>query len=451
MEENKNLMPEEGEENKEAVSEEIVEEVTEAAEEVVEETTEETAEEKVKVVKDKKETEPKKSKGGVVAAVIAAIAAVALIVVLAVMFFFKAPSTTEGTGNLISRGFATIKGDYVYHANFVDLKMYKTNIKTGDSEVVTELPAAFIMNYKNDIYYMEVQVKAETQESELVLKKYVDGVNDIVILSDPEFGMPQISDGYIYYLNSVSEVYSGYSSRLYRAELKENATSELVCDVLCNTFYVNGKDLYYGDVETTSFVKTTIDAAMTAVKEAPLAEGATRKSAEIGAVDIIPTIVACPAIIDDTLYYIDSLNQYELRKFNLETMEDSSFNSGVFAGGLNIYGDYIYYYNISDFCVYRMNFDGSDVTKMTAPGYGFMILSNDKFMSMEISQEGYQYIRVCDLDGNAIRSITFEEQYEELLATLDDTSGEAAEDAEGAETEAPEEGTEEATGEITEE
>lgn len=461
MEENKNLTPDNEENTEETVeiTEEVAEEAVEVAEEAVEETTEEATVEVAEIVPEEttEEAKPKKSKGGVIAAIVLVCVAIALILALAVSFFTN-KETTEGTGNLYSQGFATIKGDYIYHVNFFDYRMYKTNIKTGESVMAHEEPAALITKNGNDIYYAAIRMDMEAQTSELEFKKYVDGVNDKVFFKDSEIGMPQIADGYVYYIRSVPEFHSGNSGRVYRAALKEGSVPELVCDVLCNCFYVDGNDLYYGDVDTTAFVKTTIDKAMDAIATAPLEDGKTRSSAELEAESVIQTILACPTIVGDTLYYIDCLNQYELRCYDFATKEDKSFNNGVFAGGINIYGNYLYYYNISDFCIYRMNLDGTDVIKMTAPGYGYNVVSNDKFISLEISEEGYYYISICDLEGNVIRDITFNEQYDEFFENAEipeeeAAEGEATEEA-GEETEAvAEEVTEEAeteTAEVTE-
>lgn len=431
MDENKNLTPENGEENTNPVSEaiekaeETFEEVKEVKEEIAE-TAEEIKEEAEEIIEDTKEAieeikekvAPKKGKGGIIALIAALLIAA---IAAALIFSFSGSDVTEGTGNLYAHGFATIKDGDVYHVNFADYKMYKTNIKSGESTLLSETDnVVYINNYKNDIYYLSYTFTEDSPETAYNYKKYVDGVNDIVLFSDV-ISSPQIADGYIYYLKSYEDLYSGNSSRIYRAKLEEGSTPELCCDILCISFLVDGDDLYYCEGLNTSFMKVSLSEAVKAVKENPLADGQTRASSELGAETVIAsTIVASPVIIDDTLYYLDSMNQYELRKFNLKTGEDVSFNTGVFATAFNIYGKKIYYHNQSDYCIYSMNFDGSDVTKITAPNYGLTAISHDKFMSMEFAEDGTQYIGVCDLDGNKIFNITFDEQYEELFALYEE-------------------------------
>ena len=440
MEENKNLTPENEDENtlEAEKSVEISEEVTEEAfEESKENDIAEDEEEYIEVVFDNseeavpatEEAPQKAAKGGVIAGIIAAVLAV--IVAVSLIFMFAGSRSTEGTGNLYSQGFATVKGGDIYHLNFADYKLYKTDISKNETVLLNESDfVQYITNYKNDIYYLGIAFDDATQETVYSFKKYVDGVNDVTIVNEPTV-VPQISDGYVYYLKSVPEFYSGYSSRIYRASLTENAQPELVCDVLCSSFYVDGGDLYYVDVETTAFVKTKLKTALDAVKNSPLPEGGKRSSAEIEAVTIIDNSIAgFPAIKNGVLYYIESLNQGELRYHNLKTGADNSFNTGVYVSAYNIYGDYIYYCNQADACIYRMNLDGSNVIKITAPGVGYTAISHDKFMSLEVSEEGYPYISVCDLEGNIITNITFEEQFD---AYYDDAALELPEETEATE------------------
>ncbi len=456
MEENKNLNPENGEENVSPVSEteEITEEASaEVIEETEEEIVEEISEEEASKEEAAEEEEPKKKKSGLIAAIIALVVAVIAIIAI-VSTFFSGHNGTEGTGNLYAHGFATIKGGEVFHVNFADYKMYRTNLRTKESTLVSETDnVVYITNYKNNVYYLSYTFTEDSPETAYSYKKYVDGENDIVLFSDV-ISSPQISDGYIYYLKSYEDLYSGNSSRIYRAKLQEGATPELCCDVLCASFLVDGKDLYYCEGLNTSLMKTTVSAAMKAIAENPLPDGETRSSAELGAETVMSSaIVACPTIVGDTLYYLDSLNQYELRQFNLKTGEDSAFNTGIYATAFNIYGHRIYYHNQADYCVYSMNFDGSDVAKMTAPNYGLTAISHDKFMSMEFAEDGTQYIAVCDLEGNKIFDITFKEQYHELYSLYEDEFGteeEATEDTETTGEESSVETTEESSEETAE-
>ncbi|MDO5477745.1 MAG: DUF5050 domain-containing protein, partial [Clostridia bacterium] len=400
------------------------------------------AKEKVEEVKEvveeiKDKLAPKKSKKGLIAGIITLCIAIVAAILL-VLTFNSGSSTTEGTGNLYAQGFATIKDGTIYHVNFVDYKMYKTDLKTGESTLANDTDfAVYINNYKNDIYYLGYTFTEDSPETVYTYKKYVDGVNDVELFSDV-IASPQISDGYIYYLKTYEDLYSGNSSRIYRAKLQEGSTPELFCDVLCSSFLIDGETLYYTDGLNTAFMKVPMENAYKAVTETPLADGQTRSSEEIGAEVVISSvIVACPTIIDNSLFYIDALNQYELRQFDLTTGEDKSFNTGLYATAINIYGNRIYFHNATDYCIYSMNFDGSDITKITAPNYGISAISHDKFMSMEFNPDGTQYIGVCDLDGNKIFDITFTEQYEELFSLYEEELPEDTESSTEASNEEP--------------
>mgnify|MGYP004711812055 FL=1 len=164
MDENKNLNPE-GEEKlpeenttENTAPEEISDEVTETVTEEVTETASEEnaplspeAEELFAEVNDFPEPEeaPKKKKTGL----FIGIGALIIVLIAAAAFLFLGRgSSSEGTGNLLSQGFAAVKGDYLYHVDFSDLKMHKTRLKTGEGEAVTDDYAVYISNYRGDIY-----------------------------------------------------------------------------------------------------------------------------------------------------------------------------------------------------------------------------------------------------------------------------------------------------------
>lgn len=442
MDENKNLNPE-GEEklpeentSENTAPEEISDEVTETVKEEVTETAFEEnaplspeAEELFAEVNDFPEPEeaPKKKKTGL----FIGIGALIIVLIAAAAFLFLGRgSSSEGTGNLLSQGFAAVKGDYLYHVDFSDLKMHKTSLKTGEGEAVTDDYAVYISNYRGDIYYMGYKPADDGQSYVYEYKKFVDGKNDKVILSE-SVTSPQLTDGYLYYLKSVPEFHSGYSSRLYRVSLS-GGEPETVCDALMISYLVDGKDLYYCDVETTSLVRVKLADSIKIAKETPLEDGAKRASDELGAEPVASSVVTCMAMSGNTLYYIDAqTGNYTLCTYDLKTGEQGVVNNGVTAATINIYGKFLYYYSTSDFSVYRMNLDGSNVTKITDPGYGYMILSGNRFISMEFSDDYKQYISVCDLDGNELMEIGLDSDDEEYYddSAADETADEPAAEA----------------------
>ncbi len=367
----------------------------------------------------------KKKKGGIFAIIAAAVVIIAAAVGIFMSFNRGA---SEGSGNMVSQGFAAVKGNDLYHVDFSDYKLHRTNLKTGESELLSDDYAVYITNYKNNIYYLGYKPSENEESYVYEYKKYVDGVNDKVIFSD-EISSPQLTGGYIYYLKSVPEFHSGYSSRLYRASLNGGSESELVCDALMVSYYVDGNDLYYCDVESTSLVKVSLDAALKTAKETPLAEGEKRSAEELGAQALSQAVVTCMARSGNTLYFVDAqTGNYSLCTYDLKSGEIGQVNNGVPAAVINIYGKFMYYYNTTDFCVYRMNLDGSDVTKITDAGYGYMVLSGDRFITMAFTDDYKQYIDVCDLDGNVLIQVGLnseeEEYYDESAEGLTDEGAE---------------------------
>lgn len=345
----------------------------------------------------------KKSRAGLIVGI--ALAAVAFII--AVIFLGKGLfSSNEGSGNLYTQGFATVSGKYMYNVNFSDLKMYKTNLKTMESTPVTEDNAVYISKHKNDIYYMGYLPSEDGTTYNYSYKKYVDGINDVVILNE-EITSPQLVGNYVYYLKSVPEFNSGYSSQVYRAELKANSTPELVCDVLCISFYVKGNTLYYCDVQTGFLTKVNIPASMKYISENPLAENSIRSSEELGADTVVETIAAFISIRGNTMYYVDLQNDYTLSSYNLRTGEVKAIGGSVKGTAINIYGDFLFYYGAQDFCLYRMNLDGSNITKVSDVTYGLYVVSEDKLLYVEYDQNDNfnAYINVCNLDGEIISTI----------------------------------------------
>lgn len=371
--------------------------------------------------------EPKKKKTGLIIGIIALIA---VIIAVGAAVLLGGRGAGEGTGNLLTQGFATIKGNDLYHVDFNDLTMYKTNLKTGESVQLTTEPAVYITKYKNDIYYMGYEPSEDGTDYVYAYKRLVDGKNDFVIVND-DISSPQLADGYLYYLKSVPEFHSGYSSRLYRVSLK-GGEPEMVCDALMISYYVDGDSLYYCDVEATSLVKVRLENAVKLAAESPLGEDEKRSAADLGAETVSQSVVTCMARSGNTLYFIDAQSgNYKLCTCNLKTGEIAEVNGGVSAAIINIYGKFLYYYSTTDFCIYRMNLDGSNVTKITDASYGYIALSEDKLMSMEFTDDYKQYIAVCDLDGNVIREVGLDGTEDEADEPMTDGEADLEAEAEG--------------------
>ena len=322
----------------------------------------------------------------------------------------------EGIGNLNSKGVATTKGDDVYYKNPFSNQFYTFNLKTETTSPLAD-DALCVININDTIYYLSYALDEETQNFSCNMYMRPSEGEDILLFTDTEVSYPQISGGYLYYLKSVPDFNSGYSSYVYRAALSEGAVPELVCDVLCNSFYVYEDTLYYGDVSLTALMSVPVANAVSIAKESPLETGIQRSSSEIGANVLLNEAIAVNMVIkDNTLYFIDYLNQGEFCRYDFATGQISGFNSGIFINNYNIAGDYIYYHNQPDYCIYRMKIDGSEVQKVSSICDGQIILSNGYLIYVGISVNeatyGDRYISICDSEGNSIKDITFTEEYD---------------------------------------
>ena len=331
------------------------------------------------------------------------------------------PRTYDGTGNLSTMGFASIRNGNLYHMSFEDYKLHKTNLKTDATEVLSDGMVQYIANYKNDIYYLEYKVSDDATSFVYEYKKLVEDGEDVLVMNE-ELIFPQFSGDYLYFLKVVPEFHSGNSMRIYRAPLSGGET-ELVCDALTTTYYVDGNDLYYLDVATTSFLKVNLKDTIKYVSENPLAPGGLRSSDEFAPKVILTNAVPRIAVVEgNTLSYIDALNESRLLKCNLKTGEISNFNAGVYAASFNIYGDYIYYHNSNDFSLYRMDKDGNNIIKVSGVSIGYYILSNDRLVTLETDGDYRQFLGVYDLEGNLIKEVDVsasqEEYYEDSAVEL---------------------------------
>lgn len=440
MEENKNLNPEENTSPEcedvnasEEVTEEITEEVTESVAAEEKEASDDVSFAEVGTDSDDENVPaPKKKKTGIFIAIAALI-----VIIAAAIFVFGTSRPSEGTGNLLCQGFATSKGNDVYHVDFEDLKLHRTNLKTNETEVLSDDFALYISNYNNNIYYFAYKEAEDGDDFTYEYRKFVDGKNDEVILAD-SIASPQLANGYLYYLKSVPEFHSGYSSRLYRVSLS-GGEPEAVCDALMVSYLVDGDDLYYCDAESASLLKVSLKKTMQVIKDAPLGEGEKRSTTDFEPETITQAVVTCMAKSGKTLYFIDAqTGNYTLYTYDVKSGSVGEVNNGVNAATINIYGKFLYYYSTTDFSIYRMNLDGSDVMKITEPCYGYMVLSGDKFMSMSFTDNYKQYIEVCDLDGNTLYEIGLSDDdeddlYEDVNASddeIDEDADDVSEDAE---------------------
>ncbi len=322
----------------------------------------------------------------------------------------------EGLGNLNSRGAATVNGDVIYYKHPIDYQLHTLNLKTNEASLLGK-DSFCTINANDSVFYLSFYYDSETQDSGFNMYKLAEEGEDILLFSDIEITYPQVSGDYIYYLKSVPEFNSGYSSYIYRAKLTESSTPELVCDVLCSSFYVDADTLFFCDVSNTSLMTVSIEDAVNVAKTNPLEQGIQRHSGEIGASVFLPETLAVNMIIKDKiLYFIDYLNQGEFCRYDFKTNEITGFNNGIFINNYNIAGDYIYYHNQSDYCIYRMKTDGTEVQKVSSICDGQIILSNGYLIYVGISTNeatyGDRYISVCDSEGSVIKDITFTEDYD---------------------------------------
>lgn len=352
--------------------------------------------------------------GGVAVALVLLIALAALLSVGIYKVFYRLfhNASDDGVGSVQLSGFATLEGNELYHVGFVDTSLHRTNIRTGETDIVSENNVATITRYKGNLYYLSYALNDATQSYEYSYWKFVDGVNDQKLFAtNTDISSPQFTDGYIYFMSPVNEVYSGYSNRLFRAPLA-GGDIELVCDLLCISFLVDGNDLYLSLGEEFSYIKLNLSDTVAYVAANPLSEGVLRTQSEFSSEILFTKYLVSNAVrYGKSLYFIGiatdvgTQNGYELRAYDLDEGTPRSFNNGTYASLFRIYGDYIFYFSSTDSSIYRMCLDGSSVTRLTAPVYGYFNTSNDTFLYINWSDIGLPSIAVCDLDGNELMDV----------------------------------------------
>ncbi len=386
---------------------------------------------------------PKKSGGRLIFGLIAA--SLAVLIAIAALFatglfgksnalyrlFHKA--SDDGVGLIQLSGFATLDGDNLYHIG-TDTLLHRTNVKTGETELVSENPVAMISRYQGKLYYLSYALNDATQSYEYSYWKFVDGVNDQKLFSTTtDIAMPQFTDRYIYFMSPVNEIYSGYSNRLFRAP-RAGGEVEPVCDLLCLSYLVDGNDLYLSLGEDASFIRVNLEDTVSYVAANPLSEGVLRTSEELSPEILFTDYLVSYAVrYGNSLYYVgistdmDEQSGYELCSYPLTNDSDKtphSFNDATYTALFRMYGDFIFYLNRTDSSIYRMRLDGSDVTRITAPIYGYFNTSNDKFLYINWSDNGLPSIVVCDLDGNELTDVPLYD--EETRQRVEDSAADSS-------------------------
>ncbi|MDP4132886.1 MAG: DUF5050 domain-containing protein [Bacillota bacterium] len=286
------------------------------------------------------------------------ISCICLLVIAAAIFFSKVlffSSAENGLCNNYNSSIGSIKGDYLYHSSVDSIAFYKTNIKTGKSELISKESVSFFTTYKGNVYYFN-----NTTSKYL---KYNEGAKPTEISSGLCY-YPQIVGNYVYYLTPKSK----YGGVVYRSPLDGSKTTETVLDVICSSFYVKGKDLYYMDMDLGALVKVPLKTALATCAK-PKKDGTNRISSDLKAIVVFEGYAANINITNDKIYYLDANKSNKIVVYDPLSDTSKDFNFGINARYLNVSGDYLYYVNTSDKHLYRTKLDGSDITDLTGSAY----------------------------------------------------------------------------------
>lgn len=294
----------------------------------------------------------KKNRGGRIFGIV-----IALIVIAAALFAAKAfifTSDEAGLSNMYNSSIGIVVDGKLYHASVDGAEFARTDIKTGEKDVLANASVAFVAEYKNDIYYYD------TDNAKLL--RYNEGEDDTVI-HDGMALYPCFSGNYVYYITADS-AYGGF---VRRASLSGSGEEEIVLNVNCSYFALESGNIIYYDQAINDLL---IVKESEAIKYAEQSGGEAAESADIKAVVLLEDVAATNINVKGRfVYYADANDSYTLRKLDMSSGEDTEIAHGITGNYLNLYGKYLYFSSPSDNHIYRCNLDGSDIRDLTGTNY----------------------------------------------------------------------------------
>lgn len=252
--------------------------------------------------------------------------------------------TGNTTGNLNNGGFFCEFDNILYFANGYDSNsLYYYNPNNGNCKKLADGPVSSINVDENYIYFVREASSSKgtfgiSSANFVGIYRMDKKGNHKTRLHNGSVGLAHLINNSIYYQNYSNS----YGFHLFSVGIDGKEDTEILQEAVLPTGYYHGS-LLYANVNGNHYVSTLDDATK---KKSTLYEG------------------NCfyPTIEDNCLYYMDISNTYCLKKYNLDTQEETTLTTERL-DSFNIYGDTIFY-QVSDEknpCLKRMKTDGTNM------------------------------------------------------------------------------------------
>ncbi len=330
--------------------------------------------------------------------IIYSLSAILVIIALAWVLVSSFSGVDTGKANAYNNPIGVTKGKYLYHSNFRNDTLYKTEIK-GDSvnsEKVTEMSAIFFAQHKGDVYFYDA-INGQ-------ILKYNDNGSHKVIYEGQSYYQQYIGN-YVYFLTP-DNTYGGF---VRRAPLK-GGEAEIVLNVSTNCFGISGNNIVYYDPTINTLCATTIKNAMNCAKEA---NGEASTSNAIGAVALAERYAQNINVTGKDVYFVDCTGGLNvICHLDMVSGKVEEVNFGTSGTLLNVSGKHMFYVG-ADSHLYRMNLDGKDIRDLTGNVFkqiaGFGVYGDDivyyalmpKLNAETMQTEYIPVIGVMSIDGKS--------------------------------------------------
>lgn len=277
--------------------------------------------------------------------------------------------------------------DFLYKTEQETIKeKFKTNVLSSEGGA-NQANHGLAVERDGWIYYMNLA------EGNSLYRMTADGYSDKEKINDLHSQYIEVDDQWIYYLN----VYSSSDVKLYRVK-KDNTENTLLSKENIYYFDFDGNYIYYlaasedsskreiyqinkdgSDKKLASFYpelqKLNADISTFEVKDGWVyytSDGKPYKTSVDGkkTVKLSEDQVGNLNVTDKYIYYTASSvspdNGGNIFRINLDGSSKTLVNAALSGGSMNVFGEYIYFSNNSDYNkLYRMKTDGTDVKKMS--------------------------------------------------------------------------------------
>ncbi len=320
------------------------------------------------------------------------IAAAVVLVLICAFFILRGEKTEMGLSNRFNSAIGVTDGDWLYHSDINGTMFIKTNMKTGETEILEEKSVAFFSKYKGDIYYYDSLGEA--------IQRYEENGEDVLIYQGSAY-YPQFKNGYIYFL----EPNSNYGGIVKRVSV-EGGEAEVVLSAPATHFSIEDNNIIYYDPTINSLLINKIKDTM--------ANTEAKTSAALKSVVLAEQPVTNINVSGKDIFFTDATDSYKMYKLDMSKGEISDINHETLGAQVNVFEDYLFYISPGDKHIYRMNLDGSDIRDLTGGAFldvAGLSLYEDRILfyalmgdyDENMQMQSYPYIVVMDFDGNLIR------------------------------------------------